>query len=72
MRTSSRIEGKSMRELTYHGAIREAVREEIRRDDRVFIMGEDEARGGGALNRGMRPVAERRSGLWLFDSLGYG
>lgn len=39
-----------MRELTYREAIREALREEIQRDDRVFIMGEDVAVAGGAFN----------------------
>jgi pyruvate dehydrogenase E1 component beta subunit len=39
-----------MRELTYRDAIREALREEIRRDERVFIMGEDVAVAGGAFN----------------------
>jgi pyruvate dehydrogenase E1 component beta subunit len=46
-----------MRELTYRDAIREALREEIRRDERVFIMGEDVAVAGGAFNvtQGLRP-----------------
>lgn len=34
-----------MREMTYGGALREALREEMRRDETVFIMGED-IRGG--------------------------
>jgi len=37
-----------MREITYLEAIREALREEMRRDERVFIMGEDIAVYGGA------------------------
>ncbi len=36
-----------MRELTYREAIREALREEMRGDDRVFLMGEDIAAYGG-------------------------
>lgn len=37
-----------MRELTYREAIREALREEMRRDDSVFLMGEDIAQFGGS------------------------
>jgi pyruvate/2-oxoglutarate/acetoin dehydrogenase E1 component len=37
-----------MRELTYRDAIREALREEMRRDEQVFIMGEDVANYGGS------------------------
>lgn len=36
------------RELTYRDALREALQLEMRRDDRVFIMGEDIAAYGGA------------------------
>jgi acetoin:2,6-dichlorophenolindophenol oxidoreductase subunit beta len=36
----------AMRELTYGQAIREALAEEMRRDPRVFIMGEDVAEAG--------------------------
>jgi len=36
-----------MRELTYREAIREALREEMRRDASVFLMGEDIATYGG-------------------------
>lgn len=36
-----------MREITYAEAIREALREEMRRDERVFILGEDVGRFGG-------------------------
>ena len=36
-----------MRELTYREAIREALREEMRRDDCVFLFGEDIAVYGG-------------------------
>jgi pyruvate dehydrogenase E1 component beta subunit len=37
-----------MRELTYAEAIREALRQEMRRDERVFLMGEDLGVYGGA------------------------
>jgi pyruvate dehydrogenase E1 component beta subunit len=37
-----------MRELTYREAIGEALREEMRRDERVFILGEDVAEAGGS------------------------
>src|SRR5690606_25566471 len=40
--------GEGMRELTYAQAIREALAEEMRRDDSVFIMGEDIGVYGGA------------------------
>jgi pyruvate dehydrogenase E1 component beta subunit len=36
-----------MREITYREAIREALREEMRRDGGVFILGEDVAAAGG-------------------------
>lgn len=36
------------RKITYREAISEAIREEIIRDERVFLMGEDLARFGGA------------------------
>ena len=35
------------REISYREAIREALSEEMRRDDRVFVLGEDVARFGG-------------------------
>jgi len=37
-----------MRELTYREALREALREEMKRDESVFILGEDIAEYGGA------------------------
>ncbi len=37
-----------MREITYAQALNEALREEMRRDERVFVMGEDIAEHGGA------------------------
>lgn len=36
-----------MREITYLQALAEAIREEMRRDQRVFVMGEDVGRFGG-------------------------
>ena len=41
-------EGVPARLITYQEAIREALREEMRRDPAVFLMGEDIARHGGA------------------------
>src|SRR5207247_10266198 len=38
----------SMRELTYLEAIREALAEEMRRDPKVFVLGEDVGVYGGA------------------------
>jgi pyruvate dehydrogenase E1 component beta subunit len=38
--------GKGMREMTMAQAVREALAEEMRRDSRVFIMGEDVAEAG--------------------------
>jgi pyruvate/2-oxoglutarate/acetoin dehydrogenase E1 component len=40
-------EGLKMRKLTYREAIREALREEMKRDPSVFIMGEEIAEYGG-------------------------
>jgi pyruvate/2-oxoglutarate/acetoin dehydrogenase E1 component len=40
--------GVPAREMSYQEAIREALREEMLRDERVFLMGEDIARHGGA------------------------
>ena len=40
--------GTPAREMSYQEAIREALREEMRRDERVFLMGEDIAKHGGA------------------------
>ena len=37
-----------MREITYREAIREALREEMRRDESVFLIGEDIAEFGGS------------------------
>jgi pyruvate/2-oxoglutarate/acetoin dehydrogenase E1 component len=40
--------GLPAREISYQEAIREALREEMLRDERVFLMGEDIAKHGGA------------------------
>ena len=37
-----------MREVTYLDAIREALAEEMRRDPKVFVLGEDVGPYGGA------------------------
>ena len=44
-----------MRTITYRDALREAIREEMQHDERVFIMGEDIAGYGGtyAVSRGL-------------------
>src|SRR5207248_9651942 len=44
--TTSQNADQSMREITFGQAIREAVAQEMRRDPRVFIMGEDVAEAG--------------------------
>ena len=43
-------------EITYREAIRQAIREAIKRDDRVFLMGEDVGRYGGcyAVTKGLQ------------------
>ena len=40
--------GVPFKEISYQEAIREALREEMLRDERVFLMGEDIAKHGGA------------------------
>jgi pyruvate/2-oxoglutarate/acetoin dehydrogenase E1 component len=44
-----------MVEITYREAVREAIRDAIKRDDRVFLMGEDVGRYGGcyAVTKGL-------------------
>ncbi len=44
--TTSQHAGQSVREMTLGQAIREALAEEMRRDPRVFILGEDVAEAG--------------------------
>src|SRR4030043_360966 len=41
-------QGAAAREMSYQEAIREALREEMLRDERVFLLGEDIGRHGGA------------------------
>ena len=47
--------GRPMRKLTYREAVREGIREALRRDERVFLMGEDVGRYGGcfAVTKGL-------------------
>src|ERR1044071_132290 len=46
-RVPAREEGAmAVRELTYGEAVREAIAEEMRRDPRVFLIGEDVAEAG--------------------------
>jgi len=60
-----------MATLTYRDALNHALREEMQRDDRVFLMGEEVAEYDGAykVSRGLlkefgaRRVADRRAGL---------
>ncbi len=47
-----------MRELTYREAIREALREEMHRDQRVFLLGEDVADAGGVFKVTLGLLAE--------------
>src|SRR5260370_7048905 len=44
-----------MRTITYRDALREAIREEMQRDERIFILGEDIASYGGtyAVSKGL-------------------
>jgi pyruvate dehydrogenase E1 component beta subunit len=48
-------QAEAMREITYREAVREALCDAMRRDDRVFLMGEDVGRYGGcfAVSMGM-------------------
>ena len=40
-----------MRQIAFREAIREAMNEEMRRDDRVFLMGEEVAEYNGAYKK---------------------
>jgi 2-oxoisovalerate dehydrogenase E1 component beta subunit len=51
-----------MPEVTYIEAIREALREEMRRDERVFILGEDVGAYGGAF--GATAGLQEEFGFW--------
>jgi len=48
--------------LTYRDALNQALREELQRDDRVFLMGEEVAEYNGAykVSQGMRMNLERK------------
>src|SRR5258706_14984648 len=46
--TSQIYEVPSMREITYREALREAMSEEMERDERVFLMGEEVGHYNGA------------------------
>ena len=48
LRVKSRSGGAGMRKIDYRTAIQEAAREEMQRDENVFIMGEDVGLYGGA------------------------
>jgi len=47
-----------MREITYRDALREALREEMKRDERVFILGEDIGRNWGGAFKVTKGLAE--------------
>ncbi len=47
-----------MREITYAEAIREALRQEMERDPRVFLLGEDSGHFGGSFG-GTRGLVEQ-------------
>ena len=48
LREHVRTEGANIRQISYAQALAEAMREEMKRDSRVFIMGEDVGLYGGA------------------------
>jgi pyruvate/2-oxoglutarate/acetoin dehydrogenase E1 component len=45
-RVEDAVEGTAVRELTFAAAVNEALAEEMRRDERVFLIGEDVAEAG--------------------------
>ena len=45
-RVENAVEGTTVRELTFAEAVNEALAEEMRRDERVFLIGEDVAEAG--------------------------
>jgi len=45
-RVENAVEGTAVRELTFAEAVNEALAEEMRRDERVFLIGEDVAEAG--------------------------
>src|SRR5262245_47137346 len=52
----------SERELTYGEAVKEAIAEEMRRDPRVFLIGEDVAEAGHPVKTAVGLVPEIRNG----------
>ena len=52
-----------MRQIAFREALREAMNEEMRRDDRVFLMGEEVAEYNGAykVSQGMLAEFRRRA-----------
>ena len=49
-------------EISYRDAVREAIRDALRRDDRVFLMGEDVGRYGGCYGVSKGPPGRIRRG----------
>ena len=66
LRGPGRVSMADVRELTYGEAVREAIAEEMRRDPRVFLIGEDVAEAGhpvqdaGRAGAGVRHRADHR------------
>ena len=66
-----------LRPMTYREAVREGIRDAMRRDQRVFLMGEDVGRYGGcfAVSRGMLeefgPERIRDTPLWVACGLSW-
>ena len=52
-----------MRQIAFREALREAMQEEMRRDERVFLMGEEVAEYNGAykVSQGMLEIYYRRN-----------
>lgn len=55
MRVTDQQEAKETRTITYREAVREGIRDALRRDERVFLMGEDVGGYGGcfAVSKGL-------------------
>ena len=58
MRTEGGSGARRIREISYAQAIREALREELRRDPRVFFMGEDVGLYGGTFGVSAGPLED--------------
>jgi len=59
------------RSITYREAINEAIAQEMERDERVIVMGEDNAGGAGSPGEddawgGVLQVLRSRAGVWLY------